>query len=374
MDTDKKQQRKTAVKKNWWRGAIILLLSLLLVFLYLARSNKELCEVFFAKTIGRGYIYLISRITNLLPFSLTEWVYIAAVILLVFLFVRFIFFLVKKKYGRFFKSLFNIASIILGVLVLFNATFTCSYSRKSVMTAFELPEVTMTTEECADASIYYATLSNELAAKLDFDENGDVVCPYTFDELVSLINEEYHRFDGEYFSSFELRAKPVFFSKFMSYSGITGQFQVVLGECNVSTDIPTYQVPETIAHEIAHGKGVSREDEANYSAYYLLLTSDNDYLKYCGLLYASNKMLYESYDSNNPADYYRAREYFEEHALTQYQNASAHWASYDTIWDKITDWWNDRYLKSSGQSEGVKSYSMTGRFLLQIYEMQTSED
>lgn len=367
-----KEKIKNFIKKNWWRVAIIVALGILLVLLYYARGNKELCDEFFAKTIGRGYIYAISRLTNLLPFSLTEWAYIAAFIALVVLFVRLILFLCKRKWERFFKSVTTIASVILAILVLFNATFTCSYSRKSVMTAFELPEVEMSTKECADASIYYATLSNKLAKSMEFDEDGDVICPYTFDELVSIINEEYHRFEGEYYSTFELRAKPVLFSKFMSYSGITGQFQVVLGECNVSTDMPTYQMPETIAHEIAHGKGVSREDEANYSAYYLLLTSDNDYLKYCGALYASNKMLNESYDSANTDDYYRASAYFEKHALTQYKNAREHWASYDTIWDKITDWWNDRYLKSSGQSEGVKSYSITGKFLLQIYEMQKS--
>ncbi len=365
---------KTFIKKNWWRGAIIIALALILILLYFSRGNTELCDSFFAKTLGRGYIFLISRITNLLPFSLTEWAYIAAVIALVAILISLIVLLCKKKWETFFKRLLNVTAIVLGVITLFNATFTCSYSRKSVMTAFDLPSVEMSIKECADASIYYATQSNELAKKLEFDENGDIVCPYTFDELSSLINEEYHRFEGEYFSTFELRAKPVYFSKFMSYSGITGQFQVVLGECNVSTDVPTYQLAETVAHEIAHGKGVSREDEANYAAYYLLLTSEDDFLRYCGLLYAANKMLNESYDKNDTSEYYRAVEYFGEHAMTQYRNASAHWASYDTLWDKITDWWNDKYLKGSGQSEGVKSYSMTGRFLLQIYKRQTSEE
>lgn len=365
-----KEKIKNFIKKQWWRAAVLLLLVALLLLLYSARENTELCENFFAKGLSRGYIFAISRITNLLPFSLTEWVYVATIILIIYLVIKLIVYLAKRKRTAFFKCAYNVLCVTLAVIALFNATFTCSYSRKSVMTAFNFDDVEMSTKECADASIYYADMCNEIALNMTFDENGNVVCPYTFDELSALINEEYHRFEGEYYSTFDLRAKPVVMSKFMSYSGITGQFQAIFGESNVSTDIPTYQVPETIAHEIAHGKGVSREDEANYSAYYLLLTSDDEYLRYCGLMYASLKMLNESYDKNDPSEYIRAREHFEEHALKQYDNANKHWASYDTLWDKITDWWNDRYLKSSGQSEGVKSYSMTGKFLLQIYKSQ----
>lgn len=369
-----KEKIKNFIKKNWLKGLILLILVILLWLLYAARSNTELCEFFFARGIGRTYIYLVSRITSLLPFSLTEWAYVAAVILIIWFIARLIRLLVKKEYKKFFKNAYNATCVVLAVVALFNATFTCSYSRRSVMTAFGFDDVEMTTKACADASIYYANECNELSKKMNFDENGDVISPYSFDELSDLINEEYHRFEGEFFSDFEVRAKPVVMSKLMSYSGITGQFQVVLGECNVSTDIPSYQLPETIAHEIAHAKGVSREDEANYAAYYLLITSDNDYLRYCGLMYASVKMLNEAYDQNDVTDYYRALEKFAEHALRQYDNSNKHWASYDTFWDDITDWWNDRYLKSSGQSEGVKSYSMTGRFLLQIYYAETGEN
>ena len=362
-----KAENKKILISFIWR---ILLLALLIAGLFVLRSfqqNPDLCESF-ARGWARNYIYAASRITNLIPFSLTEVFYVVGISSIIAIVISLIMLIVKKNYVKAGKRILNVACIVLSLIVLYTSIFTLSYARHSVVPYLNLEEVEeINVDLCAEASAYYVSEVIALSDNFEFDEEGNVICPYTFDQLQELINKEFHRFDGGYLSDFEVKAKPVLSSVLMSYSGITGQFFSFFGESNVSTDLIAYQLPETIAHEIAHAKGVSRENEANYVAYYLLLTSENDYLRYCGMMMAANKMLAESYDKDNSEPYFETAKLFSQSMWTQYQNVNDHWDFYDTFWDDIMEKINDMYLKSSGQADGVKSYSQTGRFILSIY-------
>ncbi|MEG2117465.1 MAG: DUF3810 family protein, partial [Clostridia bacterium] len=208
----------------------------------------------------------------------------------------------------------------------------------------------------------------ELSKKFERDETGAVISPYTFEELVEMINNEYGRLTSDYFSQHKTRSKPMMFSKAMCYMGFTGMYFPYYAESNISVAVPSYTLPVTICHELAHSKGVMRENEANFTAYYLLITSDNEYLQYCALLYASNASLNETYDEKDKSYYEKAYELFSKEMFKDYSAASKMWDGYDTFLDNIGDWFNDLYLKSSGVSSGVKSYSETGVFLIRLHQ------
>lgn len=354
-------------KRNLWRIIIFALLIVLLIVISILKKYPYICEYYLSRGFARDYTAFASSITSLVPFSITEWVYLLIAILAITFLVLLIIDLVKKRYSLFFKTLYGIVTVVFALVVFFNYTYVASFYREPVENYLNLPNAEMSLESCKNASIYYSDMVNSLAEDLSFDENGDVISPYTFQQLSDIINEEMTKLDSGYFSPIKVNAKPVVMSKVMSYIGITGIYITFLGEANISTDIPAYQLPETIAHEIAHAKGVTKENEANYVAYYTLITSDNAYLKYCGLMYASVKMLNESYDSKDTSYYEEALTHFSTYSLTQYDNANAHWSSYDTFIDDIGDFFNNLYLKSSGQPSGIKSYSETGNFLLRLY-------
>ena len=82
------------------------------------------------------------------------------------------------------------------------------------------------------------------------------------------------------------KAKPIFLSSKMSYTGISGIYFPFTGEANVNVDIPHSLLPATTCHEMAHQRGFAREDEANYIAWITCSSNDNPEFKYSGTLLA----------------------------------------------------------------------------------------
>ena len=80
------------------------------------------------------------------------------------------------------------------------------------------------------------------------------------------------------------RAKPVMLSEAMSYTHITGVYTYFTGEANINVHFPDYTIPYTAAHELAHQRGIAREDEANFVAFLVCAESDDPYIRYSGYL------------------------------------------------------------------------------------------
>lgn len=65
-------------------------------------------------------------------------------------------------------------------------------------------------------------------------------------------------------------------------------------EANFNGDMPDYNVPHTLCHELSHLKGFMREDEANFIGYLACISSENEVFRYSGYLtgwvYAGNAL------------------------------------------------------------------------------------
>ncbi|MEG1805468.1 MAG: DUF3810 family protein, partial [Clostridia bacterium] len=246
----------------------------LIVFAFL-KKNPYICEYVFARGISRFLLSAISKFTNLFPFSLTEWTYIIVISFLIYLVIKVIIHIVKKNYRRASTILYRIAAVAITMVVAINILFTFQYNRYPLGEELGLKEAEVTLQTAYDSAEFYITKASELSQKFDRDETGAVISPYTFQELVDMINNEYGRLTSDYFSQHKTRSKPLLFSKAMCYMGFTGMYFPYYAESNISVAVPSYTLPVTICHELAHSKGVMRENEANFTAYYLLITSDN---------------------------------------------------------------------------------------------------
>lgn len=104
------------------------------------------------------------------------------------------------------------------------------------------------------------------------------------DEIVSLLNESFETAPdlallprGRY-----ARPKPLFFSGVVTRLGLSGIYSPFTGEPNYNADMPDFQLPFTIAHEMAHQRGVARESEANFVAYLVCVSSRDPFVRYSG--------------------------------------------------------------------------------------------
>lgn len=74
--------------------------------------------------------------------------------------------------------------------------------------------------------------------------------------------------------------KPSLFKDIMSYTGIYGYYNPFTAEAQYNPNLPSSQLPFTLAHESAHQLGYAREQEANFIGYLIGVNSNNLDLKY----------------------------------------------------------------------------------------------
>ena len=332
--------------------------AVLFVVLTILKQSVAISE-WWSRTIGRAWIFVVGNFTKLFGFSLFEVLLIAAIIGIVAWLVFLIIFLVKGKKRAVFKLILILVCCVFGCLSIYSGVAGFAYNRAELPVELDNGEITK--EEVYDIAQRYVDKINEVALRLETDEKGAVVCPYMMKELSEKLIKEYERLDGEeyngYFSSFTTRAKSSLFSKIMTEMHITGMFFAPTGEAHINTSCPSCSVAVTAAHEIAHSKGIMREGDANLLAYYIALTSDDDYLLFAGLFELLNSFL-------DSVTYYSGYvSFYNELYSSLNSTVSATIKEYNAFWNshkglvELEETLNNAYLKSNGVENGTDSYS-----------------
>lgn len=335
---------------------------------FLLGKIPVVAEYFFARGLTRGAGRVIGFLSGLLPVSFYEWtavlLIVGSVAFVVFLILR----LCRKKFARVWLSLYRLAMAALVLLLVFGVMYAPLYQRASAVEALGLSEEEVTEEEVLSAAEYYIDRLNETSGRMERDEGGNILPSGSFSDLARVINEEFSRLDdGGYFASYDVRPKEVVLSVPMSYLGITGIYFPFYAEANVNVNIPACELPSTMAHEMAHAKGVSRENEANAVSYVLCIRSENAWLNYSGLMRAVSVLVGNVGGENAQT----LRDRIAPAVLREFANVNAHYEKYEGPIDRISSFFNDLFLKANGVSGGTRSYGETTRCLLALYKTFT---
>jgi len=151
----------------------------------------------------------------------------------------------------------------------------------------------------------------------------------------------------------------------MSWLGLAGICLPFTGEPLVNGGPRDWQLPFAAAHEAAHLRGWAREDEANFLAFWVLRDAEPR-LAYSAwssaLLYVASAL-----EAAGPL----GREAWATLAPTLSPQVRADWQASFAYWDRFrgpvaqaAQAVNDVYLKTQGQSDGVKSYGRMVDLLL----------
>ena len=362
-----KYRREQKQNKSALRRLLPLIISaaallVLLVILLLIRKKESVAE-WFTTHVSKFLVGLAGHITSVFPFSVYEWTLILAVAGLIALVVLGIIGLTKKKFFAVLKGLCIVVVVALSFGNLYTVTAGFAYYRSPLK--LERSETLYKGEILLDIATYFTDDLNELNKRLERDEKGNVISPYTTRQLAKKLQDEYKRLDSDYFFSYTPRAKGMTNNWFMTSSGFTGVTFMPFGESNVNTMTPSSDLPATMAHELAHAKGVMRENEANLVSYYLLLTSSDPYLRYCGY-FSVITSLYSAISIGTNFDYELADAFYDNipsQFKTEEDNAFLFWTNYRGPFAFLTDfldragrWFNNLYLKSNGAPTGEGSY------------------
>ena len=340
-------------KSIFWKSIALLGLVFLLVSMILLKLSPDISE-WWSRYPARWYLTATGFLNKYIPFSLTEVFFISTIAYLIVLIVFIIKDFIKKKNPQAASKILTIPLIILSIIT--NYFFACgfAYNRKPI----DLPyyETQVENFEFVDMYNYFVSDVNYCISQLDFKENGDVKTSLSILAISKLVEKECKKIDNSYYNSFTTYAKPMLSSFFYRELQITGVTFSSFGEANVNYLSTNCEIPITIAHEIAHTKGVIREDEANQFAFYVCLNSDDVYLRfsaYSCYFYQMRRLTSKSLMTDED----RGKIIGYDAQYTKSVNFMVdYWKKHDIL-SRIGDFFNDIYIKLNGVKEGTDSYS-----------------
>ncbi len=343
------------------------------LFVYLVSRFVPVFAEYWTRYPAQAIRFVLAKLTGWIPFSLAEVIIVSIPCLAIAYIVGST---VSTKHDEsdenFYRWLRPVVSIILVILTLYFSAFAPAYSRYTLSKNLGLEQKEVSGTDLEKTAIILSQLAKEeCLADVKFDASGASVMPYSYKELVTKVNAAFDKYADEqdYISHFSSNPKPIALSKPMTYTHISGVYTFMTGESNVNTNYPDFLTPFTMAHEMAHQRGIAREDEANFVAFLVCINSDDAYIRYSG--YAN--MLNYIMDALGEAD---LQKYVNVLYVHLPQEVTKEFVAYekffteyrDSVASEVTGTVNNTHLQLQGQKAGTKSYGLVVDLAVAYYK------
>ena len=347
---------------------ICLLIAVLAGGVYLTAVCSPAFAEWFTGGIGHAFRTVLATLTSWIPFSLAELLLYLSPLLLVFV-VRHAW---RYHLDTWYATLRYLACLS-AVLSLFFSTFAFSFGTAYYVRGLD-ERMGFATGEI-DAALLEATTArlvseiNALVPQITYGEDGFSKQPATLAEMNDKLLAAYDVVSGEYpfIRTMQSNIKPVQASRLMSYTHITGVYTYFTGEANVNTYFPDYTLPFTAAHELAHQRGIARENEASFVAFLVCTASDDPYIRYAGYLNLYEYVTGALYRVNRDAHFALLK--------TLHPAVLGELLAYDAFFEEfadapmasVSDAVNDTFLKLNGNEAGTASYGLVVELAVAYY-------
>lgn len=357
-DMETTEKKKITLRSLWRlcpaRHAVLLISLAWLAAYFLLRENRAVMN-FLCKALVRPWHAFAGRLFSAVPFSVTEWVILSlaalGVVLLVLLIVR----LIRRRWAKAYRTGMTILSVSAAMFALFCLWWGVLYYSDSFIEQAGLERRDISVQELETVTRYFAEQANAAGEHVERGEDG----VFRADKS-DIFRRSPDIYDGAEqifpcLAAPAVRAKPVLLSRLLSYIRYTGFFFPYTAEANLNADSPACLLPSTIAHELAHLRGVAREDEANFCAVVACMESGDEDYRYSGALLAYiylGNALYR-------ADYDAWREVYStlsENVRADLRANNDYWAQFETPAADASEKVYESFLQTYGDDRGMQSY------------------
>ena len=347
------------VKKIDFRFFLIGLMPIAMILKYISGLNPQLTEEIYSIKINKVSREILSKITNIIPFSLYE-VFILVIVLGTTVYIVYTVINMIKKHKYRFKLLLrfilNVGAVFSVLYFLFIVLWGLNYNRMSFGEAIGMEKKEYTQRELVKLHEYTVYELNRLRKEVEVDEKNIMTVSGGYKDIFKraelgykLVSQNYPTLDGNYGS-------PKRFISELASHMVGGIYLPYTGQSAVNTNMPHTGMPFTTIHEMAHQRGYAQEDEANFIAYILCINHPDADFKYSAniltLRFTSGVLREE-----NPELLKKFNEKLSDDVKRDLQNYIDYYNKYDSGLSKISEWVNDLHLKSNGVKDGTKSYS-----------------
>lgn len=347
---------------------ILLLMSLVLICAHLiTRQNHELC-VYLSDNFVRPVHFALTKFYAHVRFSVAELMIAAAVIAIIIWLALSVIKLVRG--GERLKRLYRMFVMLLMAVCLFYSGFCVLWGEyfygDDFMTVSGLKNEQISVDELQSVTEYFAEKANEYSMLVARDENGRYCADRR--DILARSATIYKNVEREMpcLAGPEVPAKGIFFSRIMSYIDFTGFFFPYTAEANVNTDFPLPLFPSTVTHELAHLRGVAKEQEANFVAVLSAMESGDADFCYSAALLAYTHLGNALYS----ADYETWEGVYNglnENVRADLLEGNAYWRQFRTPVQKVSNTVYENFMYSYDQKLGLKSYGACVDLLVNYY-------
>lgn len=351
-------------------GAIVAVILFKTSVNYPELVDKYYTQVFFRIVTLPAKIFI-----SIFPFSVFELSIALLVLFVIYYFVKTIVKTIgsiirKQKHPyihsvRFLLTTATIASYIICIFV-FSGGLSYNNVTFAEKSGYILSE--STTEELEELCLFLGEQAGIARSKLPVNDKGVINPDISVYELANKAQDGYKAIEKDfpYLGGFYPNAKPVASSIFMCYTNITGIYPYVIPEPLVNYKTPIMSLPATIAHEMAHQRGFSREDEANYIAFLASVNNPDPLFQYSGYYLAFNYALDQLYAHNSEAAQ-RVASSIDSGIFRDRAASSEFWKQFETPKDivaTISETVNNEFLETVHVEDGTHSYGRMVDLLL----------
>lgn len=353
-------------KLHLWLGTELALLAAFV----LVRGQRAWMNAL-ARNVTTPLRRAVGRLCDRVDFSVMEALCILLAALAVF-YVCWSLLAVLRARGRRLRRLYSAAlgavCIALTVYVGFCFLWGVDYYTDSFQDRSGIRAEDVSADELYRVTRYFADRLTETADTVPRDENGLFAVPRT--QIFQEANDAYGALSREFpFLSFaDQTPKAVHFSRIMSLLDFTGIYCPFTGESSLNTDSPACLLPSTIAHELAHQRSISSEQECNFLAILASTTCGHADYAYSGWLlgYIHLGNALSGADRALWLTVYRS---LPETVRADLTDNNAYWAQFrDTAARKVSNRVYDSFLKSYGEAGGLQSYGTVVDLLVAYYK------
>ena len=368
------------IKANKWLFIRLAIAIVVAGFIYgiftLIRATSVAASEFITRYISNGLVGFVGFFTSLMPYvSMFEMLLMTAILSVAIQIVWTILDLRKKRFSIVLRRALILILVVISCFNYYALTAGFSYNRADISNGINLSQTRHQEDDLNSIANHFMddfnTTANTLtnySDNLSRCENGYLIIDYTLLEIGEMLRDCFRRaLDGNrYFFCYTPRPKVFMHSWWFSIVGVAGMAFLPTGEGHTNFMPPTLGNILVMAHELAHMRGVMRENDADLVAFYVLVTSPNLLLRYIGYMYTMHHLARAVYIGNPP----RYRQALEQEFFDSWPSYA--WQDMATVWrwwrdfrensaavqflNRVGDFFNDLYLRLSGVEDGTGSY------------------
>lgn len=308
---------------------------------------------------------VLSTLSGWIPFSLGDLFILLSItgIILYPLYAR------LKKKTKWRKIALHIVTYLAGIYAWFYLAWGLNYSQPNFYRRTHTPYTAYTPENFREFLNEY--IENLNATYVPYTEPGKAYIHKEILRQYALLSDSL----GVHAPQGHPRVKNMLFSPLFSKMAVTGYMGPFFCEFNVNSEVLPSQYAETYAHELAHFLGIASEAEANFYAYQVCISSDNEIIRYGGYFSIFNSVLSNARRLLTKEEYNDMLGTIRPEIIEQALSNREYWTNkYSPVIGEVQNWLLDLYLKGNNIESGMKNYSEVVGLLISRREYEKKKE